>query len=386
MPSAGAASDGKAAPAPLGFPTATGPAVRPVPADALVVSVTAAGFSPDVRSLEAAVAGGQIGAAFEVGPGVDYGALAEAMESASGAGLSGFYIIVDDGGVRGGVSVVIRRKMSPQDAPGPGDLFCPDRRPASDLGMQITAVGEVSDETETRLEVRMPTTGNDDLSVTPQKVMKRIRSVYIKGLHECHQDGLDKDPSAGGEVRLEFTVGKSGGVTKTRATGFDGDVSACIEKRALAWDFGIPKGEYGPTEATFSIVFVFTPGARTSGDETGDKTVPVPPALAESKIADPCLVVLGDETTLIVFSLTGQAGSMQQPLLELRPTAGSFDLTKLTAAVTGVSHHDALLPIMLSLGDRLPVQIVVDVITAVTHSSDGRQIFGDPTLTHSLLQ
>ena len=89
---------------------------------------------------------------------------------------------------------------------------------------------------------------------------KIIRARYLQGIKRCHQRLLKADPNAGGRVSLRFTVGPTGGVTKSDVKGFDGTVDACIKELTLKWRFGAPKDDDGkPTSAEFQIPLVLKP-------------------------------------------------------------------------------------------------------------------------------
>ena len=96
-------------------------------------------------------------------------------------------------------------------------------------------------------------TSTDNTSLTPDAVMKKIRSVYMRGLKACHKQLLKKDPSAGGKVRLKFRVGASGRVTRAAVKGFNPMVDACIQNRVSGWRFSPPKEDGEATDATFNI-------------------------------------------------------------------------------------------------------------------------------------
>ena len=104
----------------------------------------------------------------------------------------------------------------------------------------------------------------DDLSETtldPDAVAKIIRSRYLQGIKRCHERLLKQNPSAKGRVQLRFTVGPTGGVTKSSVKGFDPTVDSCIHDLTLKWRFGAPKDDDGkPTSADFQIPLILEPG------------------------------------------------------------------------------------------------------------------------------
>ena len=104
----------------------------------------------------------------------------------------------------------------------------------------------------------------DDLSDTtldPGAVAKIIQSRYLQGIKRCHERLLKQNPSAEGRVQLRFTVGPTGGVTKSSVKGFDPTVDACIHGLTTKWRFGAPKDDDGkPTSADFQIPLILEPG------------------------------------------------------------------------------------------------------------------------------
>lgn len=97
-------------------------------------------------------------------------------------------------------------------------------------------------------------------TLDPDSVAKIIRARYLQGIKRCHQRLLKADPNAGGRVSMRFTVGPTGGVTKSDVKGFDAGVDACIKDLSLKWRFGAPKDDDGkPTSADFQIPLVLQP-------------------------------------------------------------------------------------------------------------------------------
>ena len=132
-------------------------------------------------------------------------------------------------------------------------------------GPAVEGPGTTTTTTERRTREKVPKgrvklgggTSDDDTTLRPDAVMRKIKTAYMSGLKRCHKELLKRDPSAGGRVSLKFMVGPSGRITRVKASGFDGGVDKCIESRAKSWRFGVPKDEDGdPTDATFKISLV----------------------------------------------------------------------------------------------------------------------------------
>jgi hypothetical protein len=100
-----------------------------------------------------------------------------------------------------------------------------------------------------------------DSTLDPGDVAKIIRSRYLQGIKRCHERLLKQNPTAHGRVALRFTVGPTGGITKSAVKGFDPTVDSCIKELSLKWRFGAPKDEDGkPTSADFEIPLLLEPG------------------------------------------------------------------------------------------------------------------------------
>ena len=132
-------------------------------------------------------------------------------------------------------------------------------------GPEVEGPGTSTTKTTTKTKEKVPSgrvnlgggTTDDDTTLRPDDVMRKIKTAYMSGLKRCHKDLLKRDPTAGGRVSLKFMVGPTGRITRVKATGFDSGVDRCIEARAKSWRFGVPKDEDGePTDATFKVSLV----------------------------------------------------------------------------------------------------------------------------------
>ena len=364
------ATNAMAKPTALLLPTAIGRAVVAVPADAVVISVTRDGASPNAANRATT-------AALEAAPDVGFGTLASAIVSAVGAGFSRLYLVVDNGGARGGLAIAMPTHAVPKHDDEAAGKYPSDREPVVDAPPPPAGQANV--------KVRMPTGSDaDESSLKPNEIMRKIRGVYLPGLKRCHNQARELDPHAGGKVKLEFRVDPSGRLTKVKVSGFDATVDLCIKTNLLRWRFDKPLDEDGePIHADFTITLVLSVDSDEQADEPPPPEDPPPPP----EIADPQLVVMIIGERLVVFSATGLTGTLQKPLLELPADAGAFDSARLTEAVTFVSDDapaGTLWPITLSFSDSTTVQTIVDVIVAVSYSSDGRRLFADPMLSSTL--
>jgi hypothetical protein len=103
-------------------------------------------------------------------------------------------------------------------------------------------------------------TGDTDVSLTPDAVLRKIMQAYMAGLKRCHKDLLKTDPTARGKVTLAFTVSESGRVSRANVDGFNDNLDACIKSRVMTWRFPAPKDKDGdPTDADFQITLQLVP-------------------------------------------------------------------------------------------------------------------------------
>lgn len=101
----------------------------------------------------------------------------------------------------------------------------------------------------------------DESSLTPDAVLRKIMSAYMRGLKDCHKHLLRTDPTARGKVNLKFTVNESGRAISPEVRGFNDGLDRCIEDRIPDWRFDVPRDAAGePAQASFSIALQLVPG------------------------------------------------------------------------------------------------------------------------------
>lgn len=101
---------------------------------------------------------------------------------------------------------------------------------------------------------------NEDTTLTADKVLNKINSVYMFGPKRCYKEYLAKDPKAQGKLGLEFTVSETGRVSKARATGVAAELDACVSNAMDSWTFPRPLDNAGnPTTAVFIITLNLVP-------------------------------------------------------------------------------------------------------------------------------
>jgi hypothetical protein len=143
-------------------------------------------------------------------------------------------------------------------------------RPGSDLATQIQ---DVRDRDKVRIGGRtgrgsspvgrIAVSGKeafDETTLTPERVLLKMRSTYMSGIKGCYKTYLAKDPSARGKVRLTFTVNEAGRTLMPKAAGFATELDDCLSQRMTAWLFARPKDRDGEaTEASFALVLELVP-------------------------------------------------------------------------------------------------------------------------------
>jgi hypothetical protein len=90
-------------------------------------------------------------------------------------------------------------------------------------------------------------------SLDPETFERTLKGRPYSDSLACYTRVLKTNPTIGGKVEINLTVGIGGNVTRISVNGFNGDVDACIEAAARrGWRF--PK----PEEAsTFDFSFIF---------------------------------------------------------------------------------------------------------------------------------
>ncbi len=101
---------------------------------------------------------------------------------------------------------------------------------------------------------------DDDTTLSPDAVLKKIQDTYMTRIKRCYTDHLKTDASARGKVQLSFTVNPTGRLVKPNAKGFASEVDTCIEGLMAGWTFPKPMDKDGEaTEAGFSITLQLVP-------------------------------------------------------------------------------------------------------------------------------
>lgn len=134
---------------------------------------------------------------------------------------------------------------------------------------KLTAVGsgDAGDMATRRPGAALPPAGRivvgkpaDDTTLTPDVVLAKINTAYMRGIKRCYTDHLKTNPDAAGKLALEFTVGETGSTTKATTRGFAKPVDDCITKQIASWRFPVPKDSDGNrTSATFKITLNMVP-------------------------------------------------------------------------------------------------------------------------------
>ncbi|MCE9577103.1 MAG: hypothetical protein K8W52_28405 [Deltaproteobacteria bacterium] len=109
----------------------------------------------------------------------------------------------------------------------PGEVVAIHHNPERVPPPVVTTVGETRD--------------YDPETLSPDEVLRIITTKYMAGLIRCQHDLLLRDSTASGKVSLVITIDASGAVASPSAKGFDAGLDACVEKRAAAWSFPVPR-------------------------------------------------------------------------------------------------------------------------------------------------
>ena len=81
------------------------------------------------------------------------------------------------------------------------------------------------------------------IALTPATALARIESAYRGGVQRCYESWLKRDPSAGGDIVVTFTVAGSGKLASAEAKGVHRSVELCVESAMMKWSFPPPAEE-----------------------------------------------------------------------------------------------------------------------------------------------
>lgn len=126
-------------------------------------------------------------------------------------------------------------------------------------GMKVSGPGDMSTTSIGRVTVLPPTAVNTT-TLTPDLVMRKVRSVYMAGIKRCYKTSLQQDPAARGKLTIAWKVNETGRTIDPRVIGFRKDLDDCIAAQMANWRFPAPKTDQGePAEATFEIGLQMVP-------------------------------------------------------------------------------------------------------------------------------
>jgi hypothetical protein len=223
-----------------------------------------------------------------------------------------------------------------------------------DKSVMAVGSGELADPDEDALEVRRVVVGGGP---PDDAIVKRIEDAYLADIAACansEQRGL---------IRMRFALDAAGAVTGTRIKAPDDAITACLEPRVKRWAFG--KGGRATSRVAFAV-------------RASDPRIVVVPFA-------PQLFVTITKDKLLVWSITGEEGTLRDPKATLAPT----DSAKLSAVLAeivqrrwpyGVRPPDASrIVVMGEYGT--PMQTLARVFGAVRATPDGKPLFPDITLS-----
>lgn len=88
---------------------------------------------------------------------------------------------------------------------------------------------------------------SDEKALPSDKIVAKIKSVYMDGVLRCYRPRLEREPTARRKVRIPFTIGEKGKVVRENAltTPGDGDLGACLRMQVPSWRFAVPRNPAG---------------------------------------------------------------------------------------------------------------------------------------------
>jgi len=92
-------------------------------------------------------------------------------------------------------------------------------------------------------------------TLTASAVLDIITHQYMAGLERCQHELLRREGDVSGKVTLALRIDATGAIEDVDATGFDDGLDECIEHRAGAWTFPIPRDAStgDPAAASFRV-------------------------------------------------------------------------------------------------------------------------------------
>ena len=123
------------------------------------------------------------------------------------------------------------------------------------IGSGIGYNGDTTTRELGKIEVKLIVlSADDDTSLTPEVVGRRVIKTYLSGVKTCYRRHLRRNASVSGQLKIRFGVGESGRVTRVLARGVHKDVASCAQQGAKAWRFDKPKDKDGePSTADFRM-------------------------------------------------------------------------------------------------------------------------------------
>ena len=106
-------------------------------------------------------------------------------------------------------------------------------------------------------------------------VIRRIVRAHINEVRHCYNQGLSRDPSLGGRVAINYTIGADGKVPSavvSETTLKDPEVGNCVAQAVRRWTF--PKPKSGTVEVTYPFVLDAGNGSNNDGDNGGAAAAP----------------------------------------------------------------------------------------------------------------
>lgn len=148
------------------------------------------------------------------------------------------------------------RTSGSSDAEGSGSAAGIDDLGATSGAKEAEKGVKTGSKKEETVKAKIDIKGGGATVGTGKLSASRISSVVRRGasaIQRCFERELKKNPSAGGKLVLQVTIGRAGRVTSVMAnTGIGGGFKSCAERAAKRWRFPRPKGG----DVTFNKTFV----------------------------------------------------------------------------------------------------------------------------------
>lgn len=136
-----------------------------------------------------------------------------------------------------------------------------DPRPVVNTAGEIAQQVPRIEHAPARIRLQPTTTKAQPDGPSPDRIITKIQTDYMRGLTRCYEQGLRGDHSLRGKVSVTFTVTETGKVSDPTAKGMTSEVDACIATQMASWRFPVMRDAAGePTDLDIALALALATG------------------------------------------------------------------------------------------------------------------------------